>query len=415
MVELYALLFKIVLALGLGGLIGIERERAHKGYPAGVRTLAFISLIGMLTSFLSEATLNPWIIPFSMATVFILVIVGYGVSLNQQKRFGLTSTVVLFVTYFIGLISYYDDFQYLAVAISIITTLILTEKAVLHNFARKIKSSELMDALKFGIVAFVILPLLPNTEIDPFHVINPYNLWLMVVLILGISFIGYIASKAFGSSKGLYLSGALGGLVSSTAVTSSLSILSRKDKSLIDACAIGITFASSIMFARVLIEAYIVNPSFGIRLAVPLISSMILGLTYSFFKWRTTKNVNSAEFVKTSPFNFRPAIRFTIFLAVILLVSKAANDLIGDAGSYIASVFAGLVDTDAITLSMATLSGSSINYNTGVNSVLLACLTNTIVKLLLSRSVGSKQLFRRLVIVYALMLLPLILFILLSF
>ncbi len=414
MVNILSLLFKAVLALGLGGLIGIDRERVHKGYPGGIRTLAFISLLGSLTSFMADATLNTMIYPVSIATIILLVSIAYGASI-QKKSIGLTSSIVLLVTYFIGLISFFDDYQYLAISVAILTTLILTEKQTLHKFARKMESRELLDALKFGIVAFIILPLLPNQTIDPFNIINPYTLWLMVVLILGISFLGYIASKIVGASKGIYWSGALGGLVSSTAVTSSLSITSKKSKNLCTTCAVGITLASSIMFLRVLFECFIVNNTLGYALFVPLLSSTLIGMTYSFFVLRKNESTSTKDFINSSPFNFGPAIKFTIFLAIILIFSKITSDLIGEGGIYITSFLAGLVDTDAITLSMATLSGSSISYSIGETAILIACLTNTIIKLLLARSLGSKELFKKMRPSFLLMIIPLVLFILLTF
>ncbi|PIU62764.1 hypothetical protein COS83_01885 [archaeon CG07_land_8_20_14_0_80_38_8] len=409
-----ALLFKILLALGLGGLIGIDRERVHRGYPGGIRTLAFFSLLGMLSSFIAHATLNDWVMPVSVASVFLLVVVGYDTSRSNNKSFGLTSTIVLLLTYLIGLISYFDDYQYLAVALAIITTLILTEKEILHNFARKMKTGELLDALKFGIVAFVILPLLPNQSIDPLGVINPYNLWLMVVLILGISFAGYIAGKFLGAYKGVFWSGVLGGLISSTAVASSLSIISRKSSKLLNSCAAGITVAASIMFLRILLEAYIFNPELSYSLIIPLVLSAVTGIIISFTMSRGGNNTN-ARIIHESPFNFIPALKFTALLAVILLVSKLGNDFFGQAGTFITSTLAGFVDTDAITLSMASLSGAGISYTTGSISILLVCITNTLVKLFIAASVGGKELLKKVIINFGLMIIPLIIFIFLIF
>jgi uncharacterized membrane protein (DUF4010 family) len=151
-------------------------------------------------------------------------------------------------------------------------------------------------------------------------------------------------------------------------------------------------------------------------LLIPLILSTIIGIISSYVLW-TNKNKTTKKkgFIEKSPFNFKPAIKFTILLAIILIVSKVSNDLIGDKGTYITSIIAGLVDTDAITLSIATLSGTSISYNTGMTAVLIACLTNTIVKLLITRTVGSKELFKKMLLNYILMSLPLIVFIFLGF
>lgn len=411
----HTLLFKILLSLGLGGLIGIDRERVHKGYPGGIRTLALLSLLGTLTSFISDVLSNFWIVPCAVAMVFLLVGVGYSMSIKKGKSFGLTSTVVILLTYVIGLITYFDDYQYIAISVSIIITLVLIEKRVLHKFARKVKQNELLDALKFGIVAFVILPLLPNKTIDPWGVINPYNLWLMVVLILGISFIGYISSKLFGAKKGIYSSALLGGLISSTLVSSSLSILSKKNEDLCNACAAGITLASSIMFVRVFIEAYVVNNELGVILLPPLLITCLIGLIITYFTWKSTDLSIKKSVIEKSPFNFLPALKFTLLLAMILITSEVTYELIGSSGAYITSVLGGLMDTDAVTVSMASLSGASLSYKLGRNAVIIACLTNSVVKLLIVKSSGDSRLFKKVLLNYSIMLIPLIIFILLTF
>jgi len=409
--EFVDLLLKLLLSLGLGGLIGIEREKTHKGYPAGIRTLALISLFGMLTSFITNLINNSWVMIVSIIIAFLVTAISYYVGIKNKRSFGLTNTVVILITFFIGLISYFEQYQYIAIAISIITTLILSEKKKLHSFVRNLKHKELEDALKFGIIAFVILPLLPNQTIDSLGVINPYNLWLMVVLILSISFAGYIASKFVGTNKGIYLSGILGGLVSSTAVSSSLSITSKKDKRLLNACITGITIASSIMFLRVLIEAFIINPQLGQQLLFPFSLSFLIGLLTSLYYLRKKKVNAKEDLVTSSPFNILPALKFTLLLAIILIVSKLAITYLGDRGLYITSVFAGLVDTDAITLSTSTLvNEGQVGLDIGANVVMLACLTNTLVKLGITRLSGSKKLFRKMLINYVLIISPLIIF-----
>lgn len=413
--NLFGLMFNSLLALGLGGLIGIERERTKHGYPAGVRTLAFLSLIGMLTSLIAETTSNTLVYPAALIGVILMIGASYSVSLTKKKSFGFTNTIIILLTFLIGLISYFNEYLILAVALSIITTLLLTTKKTIHGFARRMKDEELLDALKFGIVAFIILPLLPNQTIDPWNVINPWELWLMVVLILAISFIGYIAAKIVGPRKGLYWSGMLGGLVSSTAVSSSLSITSKKNNKLATACSVGITLASSIMFLRVLIEAYLFNPKLAVNLIMPLTIPAVIGFITSYLLWKAKNDTTRTELVEKSPFNFIPALKFTLLLVLIFLISTLGNTYFGDSGTYLTSILAGLVDTDAITLSMASLAGDSLTYSTAGTAILLACITNTIVKLFITWSVGSRELFKKMLLNYGIMMLPLIIFILLIF
>ncbi len=409
-----SILFKLLLSMGLGGLIGIDRERAHKGYPAGIRTLSFVSLLGTLTSFISITLNNPVVMPVVIGIMLFLFSVSYFVVSYTSKSGSLTSTVVIFLTYMIGLISYFEEYQYLAISLSIIITVVLTEKEILHDFARKMKRSELLDALKFGIVAFIILPLLPDRYVDPFHVINPHYLWLMVVLILTISFVAYVVSRLVGAGNGIFWSGAIGGLISSTAVSSSLSILSKKHPNLSKTCAKGILLASSIMYLRILFEIYIVNSRLAYFLFMPFLFSSIFGLFIASLVGED-KDIKSEEpFVEDSPFNFMPALKFTLILVVVMFISKFGNMLFGETGSYVASIFGGLVDTDAISVSVSSMAGSSLSYYIGFISILIATLSNNVVKLIIVRSMGSRKLFNFVLFGYIFMALPTVVFMLLA-
>ncbi|VVB74853.1 Uncharacterised protein [Candidatus Tiddalikarchaeum anstoanum] len=407
------LLFKVLLALGLGGLIGIDRERAHKGYPAGLRTLSFISLLGMLTSFLSDSMENQAIIPLALGMIFLIAAISYGLTLYQTKTVGLTSTIILVLTYVMGVISYFDNYVYLAVAIAIITTLILTEKEVLHSFARRLSQNELLDALKFGIIAFIILPLLPNKTIDPWGVLNPYNLWFMVVLILSISFIGYVAAKIIGPSKGIFLSGLFGGVASSTAATTTLSNMSHKNVEVTDACAVGITLAWSMMFIRTLVELYIVKNELSIVLIMPFGMTCVVGILLAYLTYKTKLSNTHAELVEQSPFNFKPAIKFTIILSVVLVISKLALNYMGESGVYVTSILVGLADITPVTLSAASLVGTTINLTTARNMVILGALSNTLTKLGMTLIIGRKELFIKMMVYTGIMLSTLVVSILL--
>jgi uncharacterized membrane protein (DUF4010 family) len=408
--EFLVFLFKIILSLSLGGLIGIDRQKNKKGYPAGIRTLAFISLLGFLSCFISNEINNYLFLISTFILIFILLIVGYGVSFNSKKFFGFTSTIIIFLTFLIGTISYYEQYYYFAVSLSIIITLILTQKTFLHTIVSKIKNNELFDALKFGIIAFIILPLLPNKTIDPLGVINPFNLWLLVVLILLISYVGYILSKFLGKRKGIYLSGLLGGLISSTAVTSSLSTLSKKNESVTNSCLVGIILASSIMFLMIFFEALLTNPAFAYGMIIPFSACFIIGLLISWFliKSPKTTNLSNAELVSESPFNFLPALKFMAFIIIILFFSKLLLTYFGDKGIYAISFISSLANTDAVTISIATLAKESITYNSAYLAMIIAVLTNNLIKLILIKQAGSKKLFGNVLKNYLLMNTPMI-------
>ncbi|MFA5333292.1 MAG: MgtC/SapB family protein [Candidatus Nanoarchaeia archaeon] len=411
--DFFAFLLKTLLSLALGGLIGIDRQKSKNGYPAGIRTLAFISLLGFLSCFISNEINNSYFLIASFLLIFILIIVGYGVSFNSEKFFGFTSTIIIFLTFLIGVISYYEQYYYFAVSLSILITLILTQKTFIHTFVSKIQDNELFDALKFGIIAFIILPVLPNTTIDPLGVINPFNLWLLVVLILLISYAGYILSKFLGKSKGIYISGLLGGVISSTAVTSSLSILSKKNEAVSNSCMVGITLASSVMFLMVFFEALLTNPSFAYGMIIPFSSCFLIGLLVSWIMIKSPKttNLNNAELVSESPFNFFPAIKFMALIVLILFISKLLLMVFGDKGIYAVSFFSSLANTDAVTISIATLAKDSLAYSTAYLSIAIAVLTNNLMKLFLIKQMGSKKLFTEILKNYLAMNAPILIWI----
>jgi uncharacterized membrane protein (DUF4010 family) len=403
------LLFKVLLALGLGGLIGIDRERAHQGYPAGIRTLAFISLLGMLTSFTFEVTQNSLVIPVGLGMIFLLSGASYAVTLFKNKSsIGLTSTIIIIITYLVGVISFFEEYFYLAVAVSIITTLVLTEKERLHNFVRNLSQNELLDALKFGIVAFVILPLLPNTTIDPLGVLNPYKLWLTVVIILSISFIGYAAAKIVGPSRGIFLSGLFGGLASSTGVTTTLSSLSRKDDRLVDACALGISLSWSIMFIRTLVELYLVKPEIVMYILAPFLAAGVAGILVSYLVYKMRVKDTNAELVHNSPFNFIPALKFVVILAVMLVAAKLAMEGAGELGIYATSFLSAMFDVTPAVLSIASLAGTTISLSVARNAIIIASISNTLVKLGMTLVLGRKELFKHSIIYAAFLIIVLI-------
>jgi len=406
---------KLILSLALGGLIGIDREKSKKGYPAGIRTLALISLLGFLSSFVSDSIENTYFLIASTFLVFILLIVGYGVSFNTEKFFGFTSTIVIFLTFVIGVISYYEEYYYFAVSLSIIITALLSQKTFIHDMVSKLEYNELIDALKFGIVAFIILPILPNTTIDPLNVFNPYSLWLLVVLILSVSYVGYALSKIIGKSRGVYVSGFLGGIVSSTAVTSSLSYLSKKSESLSDSCVIGITLSNTASMLMILIESFIVNFEFGLTLIMPLAFCFTVGMIISYFSIKALekKAPLTPEMVSESPFNFIPAIKFTALIALTLFLSKIALIFFGDSGLYLASFFSSFASTSSVIVSISTLVKDSIIMRVAWIATAICIITNSTFKIFLAKKNGSKSMLKKLLINYALMNTPLIIWVLL--
>jgi len=385
---------KILLSLAIGALIGIEREKRVKGETAeGLRTFILVAIMGTLSAYLSFDFLSsPIPIFISLVVVGILVTLGY-IEKIKHHHFGLTTEMAFLITYLLGLFIYFDNSPYyFSVSMGIILAFILFAKEASHRFAKHLTETEIFDAIIFGILAFIILPVLPDRTIDPFNSINPVVVWKAMVLVLSVGFAGYIAMKIFGVSKGSFLTGVFGGLVSSTSVAISMAQKFRENKKLLYPAAFSIIIASSIMFLRIGFVVNVINPELGVSTFLPMLVISLLGLFLSYFSWRKRDNQNVNVSLK-SPFSLSSALKFGALFAATLFISSLASSF-GGIGIYITAIVAGLVDTDAITISLASLAKGSISTPVAVNGIILAVLSNTISKWFLVSWIGNYKIGR---------------------
>ncbi len=393
------ILQNFLIALGLGALIGLEREYARfrkRGHDyAGIRTFPLIALFGALSAYLGEL-ISPWILIVGILLAGILVIVAYYVIVEGSKaHFGATSEMAGFLTFFIGVLAYYNEIT-LAIILAVAITIILYARSILHNFAEKIKKKEMADTLKFAVIAFVILPLLPNKGYGPLEMFNPYVIWLMVVFISGIGFAGYILMKWFGE-KGITLAAILGGLVSSTAVTSSFAVRSKKEKSIYRTLVLGVILANTIMFVRILIEVFVINRNLLPKVILPISILIVVCAIFSYLLWRKAKEAKG-KVELSSPFTLGPALKFGAFFAVILALVKVADVYLSSKGVYLVSFISGFADVDAITVSLSQLAKTTLDLTTARNGIILAALTNVGVKGGIAYIFGDREKFGKIIV-----------------
>jgi uncharacterized membrane protein (DUF4010 family) len=295
----------------------------------------------------------------------------------------MTTEVAAILTVLAGALCYWNQVA-LAVAIGVVTTVLLSLKLELHGFVARITREDMIAVLKFAIITAIVLPLLPNRNYGPppLDVLNPYKIWLMVVLISGISFLGYVLFKLLGTSRGIGLTGLLGGLASSTATTLSFSQRSQKSGRLAKPFALAITIAWTVMFIRVMIEVGALHVPLLEIVWLPLVAAGVAGLVYGAYLYLAPRADDDEEDVNISnPFELRPAITFGLLYGVILVVARAAQVYFGDTGVYLSSIVSGLADVDAITLSMTELSRSgNLALPTAARAIVLAVMANTVVK-----------------------------------
>ncbi len=401
----FALIGNFILALALGALIGLEREyaryRKHAHDYAGIRTFPLIALFGALSAFFGDI-INPWILIAGILLMGTLIIISYLVLSRGNKRYhGATSEVAGFLAFFMGVLSYFGEVQ-LAVVLTVIITVILYSRSVLHNFAQHLKKEEMRSTLIFAVIAFVVLPFLPNKGYGPYELFNPFLFWLMVVFISGISFVGYILMRWVGE-KGMVLSAMLGGLASSTAVTLSFSERSKQQLKLHRALALGVILANGVMFSRVLLEMFVLNIALFLQVLPIMIILILITAGFSYFIWKGTASAKE-KIELASPLTLKPALKFAGIFALVLAFLKLAQVYLSSHGVYLVSFLSGLAETDAITISLSQLAGTSLPLETAGRGVIIAVIANVVAKMGIVLFFGEQKFSRIVVGVFGLLI-----------
>jgi uncharacterized membrane protein (DUF4010 family) len=404
------LFYRFGVALAVGLLVGLQREYAKGGSGtaifAGERTLALMGLVGCTAAMVADVLDSAWAFIGIFLAQSGLIAIAHFVDARRGKV-GLTTEVAALMTTLAGALCYWDCLP-LAVALAVTTTVLLSLKVEMDMFVQRITREDIYATLKFAVITAIVLPVLPNREVvdtPPFDVLNPHKIWLMVVFISGISFLGYLLVKLVGPRHGIGLTGLLGGLVSSTAVTLSFSQRSKRQCGLAKPFALAIMVAWTVMFLRVVVEVAALNSTLLGVLWLPMAASVLAGLGYCVFLYFSQRTAEAGEVQVSNPFELGPAIKFGLIYAVILLASNAAQLYLGNTGLYLSSTLSGLADVDAITLSVAELSWTGgLELSVGARAIVLAAMSNTVVKGGIVLSSGSGALRRALLPGFVLML-----------
>jgi uncharacterized membrane protein (DUF4010 family) len=395
-------------AIGLGLLLGLERERKRDAELlfGGVRTFALIALLGAVGAFLQRELEQGWLVLAAFVAVSALVIVSYATT-AVRGELGITTEITALLAFIAGALCGWDKVGVASVT-TVVCLLLLTLKDFLHRLARRVEIEDVEATLQFAVISIIILPLLPNQNFGPppLDVINPYKIWLMVVLIAGLNFLGYLLVKVLGNEHGFLVTGILGGLVSSTAVTLSFSQRSRSEPAMSNAFVLAIVVAWTIMFLRVVVMVGLVNNALARGLAVALGGMAVAGLIVSLVLWRRSRSHETGVVATgANPFELSEAIKFGLLFGIVTIVAKAAQVYLGTAGLYLAGAVAGLTDVDAISLSMANLATTSPeSLKAAERTIIIAVLSNTLVKAGMAAFMGAPAL-RRIIVLVTLLLL----------
>lgn len=397
-----AIVTALVAAAGLGAIIGLERQvRGREKDPTnedaygGVRTFALYGAWGAGAGYLGDRFGTSAFLVAALAFGLLVVASYLGVGSNTRD-WGTTTEAAAFVTFIIGALAW-DEQWVAATALAIGTAYLLRSKEFLHGLSKRFSEEDVQAVLQFGAITAVVLPLVPNEDLGPFDAINPRRIWLMVIFVAAIGLVGYISLRILGS-RGLTLTGLLGGLVSSTAVTLGFSRMSKTSAaSLTNALAAGVIAASGLMYGRVLVEAYVIEPRLGRRLLVPLLILFIVVEGAAFVWWRRGQQADKhdPELELSNPLTLTSALQFGALYGVIIFASKALLDRASEASLNIVGAVSGINDVDAITLSTADLvENSGLDPQVGAQVVLAAVAVNTLVKAGMAVVLGNKKLGR---------------------
>ncbi|MDR8394394.1 MgtC/SapB family protein [Aliifodinibius sp. S!AR15-10] len=382
------ILWDLFAALGVGLLIGIERgwtgrEEDEGDRVAGIRTFSLVGLLGGLSAVMTNYV-TPWILAAILLALSALVITSYAVEtvVHKNKDLGITTEIALILTFLLGAWATFG-YRIYALGAAVLVMGLLSIKPVLHRWLRMIEVKEIYAGIKLLLISVVFLPLLPNRGYGPWEALNPYWIWWMVVLISGLSFIGYIFIKYKGERLGTILTSVTGGLASSTAVTLSLAQFAREQKQVVSNIFIaGVLIASSIMFIRVAIEVTVVNAELLHPLWIPLTTMLVLTVGGGTWLWKRHRDSTNdpLNLELENPLQLKTAIQFGVLLGVILLLATAMEKWYGDEGIYLLALFSGLMDVDAITLSLSRMAQNGTSPQVAIIGIVIAVVSNTFVK-----------------------------------
>jgi uncharacterized membrane protein (DUF4010 family) len=389
-----ALIPDLAIAIGLGMLVGIERERRNDRV-AGLRTFALITLLGALSAVLANAW-GGWILGAALAAVTAFLLVGNLLQLRKGDYDpGMTTEIAALVMFAAGA-ALMAGYRIQAVIVSASVALLLHWKQPLSGFVRRFGEGDFRALMRLALIGLVILPLLPDQTFGPYDVLNPFRIWLMVVLIVGISLAAYIAWRLAGARAGTLLGGILGGLISSTAATVGYSRAARQDNVGVGAANVMIVIASTVVFVRVLGEIAIVAPDSFVDLAPPLGVMLVFLALLSAYAWRGARATARPPAEYEPGADLRAAIAFGLLYGAVLFAVAAAREHLGEQGLYAVAALSGLTDMDAITLSTTHLvHADRLEPSTGWRLVLTAGMANLVFKAGAVALLGTPQLFRR--------------------
>jgi len=382
------------LAVVLGLFVGLQRERSgDHARIAGIRTFPLITLLGAITALLAPAV-GGWIVAAALLGVVASLVTGNFILLRTgaPAEAGMTTEIAALAMFGVGALLVVGD-TVVAMAIGAVVVLLLHAKQVLHGLAAKLGENDVRAIMQFVLIAFIILPLVPDRTLGPYGAINLRIVWLMVVLVTGISLAGCIAARFFGGRTGALATGLIGGLISSTATTVANAKRAAAAPEASGAALLVILLASCVSMVRVLVELWAVAAASFWAMALPIF--VLLGvrlLTVGFVWLRVGRDAQGLP-PEASPGDIKAALLFGGLFAAVLLISTIARHRMGEGGLFAVAAISGLTDMDAITLSAGRMvTSDGLSPSNAWRAVVVALMSNTVFKSAAVAVLGPRRL-----------------------
>jgi uncharacterized membrane protein (DUF4010 family) len=387
-------LSRLTVALAIGLLVGLERgwqtrDAEDNRRAAGFRTFALSGLLGGVTGLIARET-TVSVIGWVFFGYIIAFTAFHWLEASNEGHASVTSVVAGMLTFLLGTMAVIGDLQ-LAIACAVGMTVLLALREPLHRWISSLNWQEIRAVLTLLAMSFLLLPLLPNRLIDPWKAINPYQIWLFAIMIAAISFAGYVAVKAFGNRLGVFMAAVAGGLASSTATTLALAKLAREHQSSSGLLSAGILVAGVVMMLRAGAIAVALNGVLLTSLLPTLLTAAaVLSIGAAILLFRNVQQ-ETPELQISNPLAIGTAIKLTAVLAAVMLAAELVRRVFGGIGILVVAALSGIVDVDALTISIARMAGGDVDLNTAARAIMVAIAINTVSKAIMAGWVGSKR------------------------
>jgi len=389
---------RLAVALAIGLLVGLERgwqlrEEAEGERTAGLRTYALTGLLGGISAALSAAS-HPMLLAAALVSFTAAFVVFASLEAKSEHNFSATGVVAAILTFVLGAYAVLGN-QLVAVAAAVAMAVLLALKEPLHVWVRRLSWLELRAVLVLLAMSFLLLPVLPDRTIDPWDAINPWQIWLLAILIAGVSFVGYVAVKSLGDQAGIAVAAVAGGATSSTATTLSFARLAREQPQASGVLAGGIMLAGVVMMVRVVAIAVALAPALSgeLLLSIAAGSLALLGASaYLMLAGGVRAGGEAARLDLKNPFDVASALKLAALIAIIMLLAKLLSTGSSNKGIYLLAAISGIADVDALTLSMAQLAGTRLELADAGNAIIIAVAVNTAAKATMAATIAGWRL-----------------------